>query len=192
MERRRKYRDNYLPPSNGVAGYIARGDLVDRRGSANDSLLGGLDSESVGSEEGRSAMLSPARIRSIDRWPVSGCADPCINTEDVVHSKGLQGTKEGKQDMIAERRPATTIGELDIHLGFLMEELREMRAQQQEMIQNLATKAEVAIQIADLRQQIVENSPRSFWKRITEMAVGVVAVCTAVGFLVAVFRFLKL
>lgn len=94
--------------------------------------------------------------------------------------------------MIAERRPATTIGELDIHLGFLMEELREMRAQQQEMIQNLATKAEVAIQIADLRQQIVENSPRSFWKRITEMAVGVVAVCTAVGFLVAVFRFLKL
>jgi hypothetical protein len=94
--------------------------------------------------------------------------------------------------MIAERRPATTIGELDIHLGFLMEELREMRSQQQEMIQNLATKAEVATQIATLRQEISDNSPRSFWRRLTEIAVGVVAVCTAVGFVIAVFRFLKL
>ena len=94
--------------------------------------------------------------------------------------------------MIAERRPATTIGELDIHLGFLMEELREIRSQQQGMIQSLATKAEVATQIAELREQIAENSPRSFWKRTTEMAVGVVAICTAVGFMVAVFRFLKL
>jgi hypothetical protein len=94
--------------------------------------------------------------------------------------------------MIAERRPATTIGELDIHLGFLMEELREMRSQQQEMIQSLATKAEVESKIAELRKQISENSPSSFWRRLTEIAVGVVAICTAIGFLVTVFRFLKL
>ena len=94
--------------------------------------------------------------------------------------------------MIAERRPATTIGELDIHLGFLMEELREMRKRQDSMVQMLATKQEVADQIAELREKIAENSPRSFWKRVTEIAVGVVAICTATGFLVAVFRFLKL
>lgn len=94
--------------------------------------------------------------------------------------------------MIAERRPATTIGELDIHLGFLMEELRDIRQRQESMVNMLATKQEVADQIADLKAKIEANSPRSFWKRITEMAVGVVAVCTAIGFLVAVFRFLKL
>ena len=94
--------------------------------------------------------------------------------------------------MIAERRPAPTIGELDIHLGFLMEELRDIRQRQESMVHMLATKQEVADQISALKTQIDENSPRSFWKRLTEMAVGVVAVCTAVGFLVAVFRFLKL
>ena len=94
--------------------------------------------------------------------------------------------------MIAERRPATTIGELDIHLGFLMEELRDIRQRQESMVHMLATKQEVADQISALKTQIDENSPRSFWKRPTEMAVGVGAVCTAAGFLVAVFRFLKL
>lgn len=94
--------------------------------------------------------------------------------------------------MIAERRPATTIGELDIHLGFLMEELREIRTRQEAMTSMLATKQEVAEQINTLKKQIEDNSPRSFWKRTTEMAVGIVAVCTATGFAIAVFRFLKL
>lgn len=91
-----------------------------------------------------------------------------------------------------ERRPATTIGELDIHLGFLMEELRGMKAQQDFMLQKLATKEEVAKQIGELRDKVEANSPRSFWKRITEIAVGVVALCTAIGFIIAVFRFMKL
>ena len=94
--------------------------------------------------------------------------------------------------MIAERRPATTIGELDIHLGFVMEELREMKAQHEHMLQKLATKAEVAEQIAELKRQIEENSPRTFWRKTTEIAVGVVALCTATGFAIAVFRFMKL
>jgi hypothetical protein len=94
--------------------------------------------------------------------------------------------------MMTERRPATTIGELDIHLGFLMEELRDIRQRQESMVSMLATKQEVADQIAALRTQIAENSPRSFWKRLTEIAVGIVAMSTAVGFFVAVFRFLKL
>ena len=94
--------------------------------------------------------------------------------------------------MMTERRPATTIGELDIHLGFLMEELRDIRQRQESMVSMLATKQEVADQIAALKTQIEANSPRSFWRRTTEMAVGIVAICTAVGFFVAVFRFLKL
>jgi len=91
-----------------------------------------------------------------------------------------------------ERRPATTIGELDIHLGFIMEELRDVRAQQGAMLAKLATKEEVAEQIGELRAKIEANAPRSFWKHVTEIAVGVVALCTAVGFIIAVFRFMKL
>lgn len=91
-----------------------------------------------------------------------------------------------------ERRPATTIGELDIHLGFLMEELRDIKAQQGAMLNKLATKEEVAEQIAELREKIDAQSIRSFWKRLTEIAVGIVALSTAVGFIIAVFRFMKL
>lgn len=94
--------------------------------------------------------------------------------------------------MMPERRPATTISELDLHLGYLMEELREMRSQQQEMMHKLATKEEVATQIHELRQQIEANSPRSFWKGLTEIAVGVTALATATGFVIAIFGFLKL
>lgn len=94
--------------------------------------------------------------------------------------------------MMPERRPATSISELDIHLGYLMEELRDMRERQEQMIHSLATKQEVADAIASLNKRIDSNSPRSFWKGLTEIAVGVVALSTAVGFLIAVFRFLKL
>lgn len=94
--------------------------------------------------------------------------------------------------MIAERRPATTIGELDIHLGFLMEELRDIRQRQESMVNMLATKTEVAQQIAALKAQIDSNSPRTFWRRLTEIAVGIVALCTSAGFIIAIFRFLKL
>jgi hypothetical protein len=187
MERRRGNCDLYLPLSHGIEGYSSRGDLVDRRRSSNGSVFGGLDILPMGDKEGGSAMLSPARIRPLNRWPAIGIDDPCLSIRKV-----LQVTEERESDMMPERRPATTISELDLHLGYLMEELREMRNQQQEMVHKLATKEEVATQINELKQQIAANSPRSFWKGLTEIAVGITALATAVGFIIAIFRFLKL
>lgn len=94
--------------------------------------------------------------------------------------------------MIAERRPATTIGELDIHLGFLMDELKTMREQQDSMLRMLATKQEVSELRAELEAKIKNGSFSSFFRRLTEIAIGVTAVCTAVGFVIAVMRFIKL
>lgn len=94
--------------------------------------------------------------------------------------------------MIQERRPATTIGELDIHLGFVMDELKEMREQHDSMLRMLATKQEVSDLRADLELKIKNGSLTAFLRRLTEIAVAITAVCTAAGFVFAVLRFVRL
>lgn len=91
--------------------------------------------------------------------------------------------------MIAERRPATTIGELDIHLGFLMDELKEMREQQESMMRLLATKQEVEALRTELEAKIKNGSFSAFLRRLTEIAVAVTALCTAAGFVFAVLKY---
>lgn len=94
--------------------------------------------------------------------------------------------------MISPRRPATTIGELDIHLGFIMEEMRGLRVQQETMLQQLATKQEVADLKKDLDAKISANSVSAWWKRLTEICVGLTALAAAIGVIIAVFRFFNL
>lgn len=89
---------------------------------------------------------------------------------------------------MSDRRPAQTIGELDIHLGFVMDELRDMRG----TLDRLATKEWVSTKIADLELKIEANTPRSVWKRITEMAVGVTALAAMLGVVVAIVKWTKL
>jgi len=89
---------------------------------------------------------------------------------------------------MSDRRPATTIGELDIHLGFVMDELRDMRG----TLDRLATKEWVSAKISDLEVKIEANTPRSVWKRITEMAVGVTALAAMLGVVVAVVKWTNL
>ena len=91
--------------------------------------------------------------------------------------------------MIAERRPATTIGELDIHLGFVMDELKEMREQHETMLRMLATKQEVADLRTELEAKIRNGSFSAFLRRLTEIAVAVTALCTAAGFVYAVLKY---
>jgi hypothetical protein len=88
-----------------------------------------------------------------------------------------------------ERRPATTIGELDIHLGFLMQELKAMRERVDGMFNLMATKEELAREIAALRAEVKENSPRSFMRTVTELATGVAAVSAAVGIIAALLHY---
>jgi hypothetical protein len=92
--------------------------------------------------------------------------------------------------MMSDRRPATTIGELDIHLGFLLDELTQMREQQDRMLQMLATKTELAELRADLEAKIKNGSVSAFLRRLTEIAVAITAVCTAGGFVYAVLTFI--
>jgi 1,4-dihydroxy-2-naphthoyl-CoA synthase len=94
--------------------------------------------------------------------------------------------------MSIDRRPAQTIGELDIHLGFLMEELREMRQQVNGMVALMATKEELAKEVLQIREEIKENSPGTFGRRMVAIAVGITSVAAATGVLVAIFRALKL
>ena len=89
---------------------------------------------------------------------------------------------------MSDRRPAQTIGELDIHLGFVMDELRDIRG----TLGPLVTRAEVDRRFAEMEAKVKDGSPRSFWKLITEIAVGVAACAAASGVVVTVIRFLKL
>lgn len=89
---------------------------------------------------------------------------------------------------MSDRRPAQTIGELDIHLGFVMDELRDMRG----TLDRLATKEWVSAKITDLEVKIEANTPRSVWKRITDMAVGVTALAAMFGVVVAIVKWTKL
>jgi hypothetical protein len=90
--------------------------------------------------------------------------------------------------MMQERRPATTIGELDIHLGFIMEELRGLRRQQQEMLQMLATKREVDDKIAALNRRIDEESATQFFGKIKTVAIWITVIAAAGGVIVAFAR----
>jgi len=93
--------------------------------------------------------------------------------------------------MIQPRRQATTIGELDTSLGFVMEELHKIRSTQERMETLLATKAEVSEHVRELNKKIEEHSPRRFWRGLTEIAVGITALSAAIGVMVAVVRFIK-
>lgn len=81
---------------------------------------------------------------------------------------------------------------VDIHLRMIVRELREIKGTQDAMLDKLATKVEVTEKIAFLQKQIDANAPRSIWRRMTEIAVGITALAGAVGVAVAVLRWAKL
>ena len=98
--------------------------------------------------------------------------------------------------MMDELRPAATIGELDVHmrlsLRHIMDELRNIRAQVDDALKRLATTEQLDREIAAVHKRIDGNSPRSVWRSVTEIAIGVTAVSAALGVLVALFRYMKL
>lgn len=82
-----------------------------------------------------------------------------------------------------ERRPAQTIGELDIHLSNLQSRIQELVAAQQAMANNvasksdieglrhsmaaLATKAELAAEIAAIRAEVERIKPATLLRQLT-------------------------
>lgn len=98
-----------------------------------------------------------------------------------------------------DRRPATTIGELDVHLSYVGEELKEIRQRLQDMattddidalrdeLQGYATRKELEA----LERKVHEQSPSSVMGRAKEYALTFVAFAAAIGAVVAVVNWLK-
>jgi hypothetical protein len=185
MEHQRRRHNHSLVMGGGVAvlGNPADSPMVDFRGTTGHRMFVDENAKALGSGAWGGAMLRSLGIRSRDDWPIAYIADPCLSS-----CKGLQVQNEERTAMMTERRPATTIGELDIHLGFIMEELRGLRAQQQEMLQMLATKREVDDAIARLDKRIDEESATMFFNKMKNVAIWVTVIAAAAGVIVAFAR----
>jgi len=83
--------------------------------------------------------------------------------------------------------PVTSMEAVDLHLRLILSRIEELQARQSEMI----TRAEFERVISELTSKIETNSVRSFWRRLTEIAVGIVALSTAIGFAIAVIEFIQ-
>jgi len=100
---------------------------------------------------------------------------------------------------MTERRPATTIGELDIHLGFVMDEIRDFKA----LLGQMSTRAEterniaeavrvVAEDLATLKRKVDDQSPRSMFDNLTRISLGIAAIAAALAVFVGVVHWSKL
>jgi endonuclease IV len=90
--------------------------------------------------------------------------------------------------MIAPFEPAQTLGEANIHLRNIVEALNDIKESQQEMV--AAIRKEMAVHYTELHAKIDKQSPKSIWKTMTDISVGIAAMAAAIGVVVAVVRFL--
>jgi len=94
---------------------------------------------------------------------------------------------------MSERRPATTIGELDIHISNLQSRMTEVLSAMQNTatkadidgikisMSSLATKAEVASDIAAIREEVQRNKPGTLMRNVAAL----LGMITLVGAVVA-------
>ena len=94
-----------------------------------------------------------------------------------------------------DRRPATTIGELDIHLSNLQMRMAEIGTAMQNMatkgdidgiklsMSTLATKAEVAAEISAIRDEVQRNKPGTILRNVAAI-LGFVTLLGAVTALI--------
>ena len=81
--------------------------------------------------------------------------------------------------------PVQSMEAVDLHLRLILQKIDELHTRQQEMV----TKGQLDSEIARLTEKIERLSFPSIWRRMTEIAVGIVAISTAIGFMIAVFKF---
>lgn len=105
-----------------------------------------------------------------------------------------------EKPIMTERRPATTIEQLDIHFGYMMAELKDMRERLDHTFTLLSSKQEemgkshasLINEVNELRARVESQAPRSIGRLITEIAIGITAVSGAFYVVVSIFRYLKL
>jgi hypothetical protein len=96
---------------------------------------------------------------------------------------------------MTERRPAQTIGELDVHLSHVQSRLAEMALLMQTMatkndvtriesaMSQLATKAEVAAEIHAIREEVNRIKPANILRQFVLLCAAVAAVGALFGLL---------
>jgi hypothetical protein len=85
------------------------------------------------------------------------------------------------EDNVSERRPATTIGELDIHLMILMDKLTEVNAEVlhvKQTVATLATRSYVDQQVELVNKRIEEAKPAAQLLQFAKIA-GAITVIVA-------------
>jgi hypothetical protein len=100
---------------------------------------------------------------------------------------------------MTERRPATTIEQLDIHFGYMMAELKDMRERLDHTFTLLSAKQEemgkshaaLTNEVNELRAKVDSQAPRTIWKHMTEAAIGITALAAAGGVVAAIVRYFK-
>jgi hypothetical protein len=102
-----------------------------------------------------------------------------------------------------DRRPAQTIGELDIHLGNVQARLGEIAHVMQGMatksditriestMAQLATKAEVAAEIKAIRDEVHRTKPATLIRRFAVACATIAGGAAAFGILLEVFRWIE-
>jgi hypothetical protein len=152
--------------------------LVDSGGSAGNSLFYSIHDPALGSEAGAGSVFEPFGIR------------PQFDWNSVRRDGPSFGSK--KEQTMTERRSATTIEQLDVHFGYMMEELQNMRRELVEMKNVLATKEELNREVAALRVEMQSQAPKTIWKKWTEIALGISAIAAAFWVVVSVLRALHI
>ena len=84
-----------------------------------------------------------------------------------------------REDNVSERRPATTIGELDIHLGNVMEKLSEVQA----TLSTLATRNYVDEQVRLVNEKIHAAKPSTQLASFAKVAAAVMVIVAFLGML---------
>lgn len=94
---------------------------------------------------------------------------------------------------LEDRTPAHTIGELDIHLGYIQATLKE----QSSMLLNMATKADIQqlreefatkAELKRLEEKMTDGSTSSFFDKARNVFLFVLAFAGALGVLRELFR----
>ena len=95
---------------------------------------------------------------------------------------------------MSDRRPATTIGELDIHLSNVMDTLSQLQASSkntQDMIARLATRDYVDDQVRLVNEKIHQARPTTQLKSLAGIVGSILVLVTFCGFMIEAVLFLQ-
>ena len=98
------------------------------------------------------------------------------------------------EDNVSDRRPATTIGELDIHLGNVMEQIAQLSKNVdgvKESLSRLATRDYVDDQVRLVKETIHQSRPTTQLKSLAGIVGSILVLVTFCGLMIEAVLFLQ-